>query len=170
MFNQTAFNATPFNRPFITDVIFSAIIVGDGALSAAPSATFTGSLVLSGDGALSADFIRDITQSVAMAADGELAAALVRERILAALMAADGALTAQPRKYRVQSISVDGPVGPGDKFVIDSGRLRVLRNGVYVGYDGDFFDLHPGENTITYTDGSGSRTVQIRVTWRDRYL
>ncbi|MHA7962888.1 phage distal tail protein [Paenibacillus sp. CAU 1782] len=170
MFNQTAFNATPFNRPFITDVIFSAFISGDAALSAAPSATFTGSLVLSGDGSLSADFIRDITQSVAMGADGELSAALVRERILAAIMAADGALTAQPRKYRVQSITVDGPVSPGDKVVIDSGRLRVLRNGVYAGYDGDFFDLYPGANTITYTDSSGSRTVQVRVTWRDRHL
>lgn len=170
LFNQTGFNAVPFNRPVITELYFAATLSGDGTLYASPSVTFIVGATITGEGSLSADFVREIARAAALSADGALSASVARERISAAILAGDGSLTARPRKYHVKSLSVDGPFGPGDKITIDSGRLIVLKNGEYIGYDGDFFDLHPGDNTITYTDAAGSRTVQIRVTWRDRYL
>jgi len=170
MFNQTAFGATPFNRPFLTEIFFAATLSGDGSLTAVPSVTYIASLVLSGEGAISSDYIRELTYAATLEADGSLSATMTRERIAGAILNGEGTLSAQPRKYHVQSLTVDGPFAPGDKITVDSGRLRVLRNGEYTAYDGDFFDLHPGENTLSYTDSSGARTVQVRVTWRDRFL
>jgi hypothetical protein len=170
MFNQTAFNATPFNRPFLTEIFFAATLSGDGSLTAVPSVTYTASLVMSGEGTLSSDFIRELAYAASLAAEGALSAEMAREMIADAILSGDGAISARPSKYHVQSLTVGGPFAPGAKVTIDAGRLRVLKNGEYTPYDGDFFDLHPGENTLTYTDTAGARTVQVRVTWRDRYL
>ncbi|QNK54576.1 phage distal tail protein [Paenibacillus sp. PAMC21692] len=170
MFNQTAFGATPFNRPFLTEIFFAATLSGEGDISASPSVTYTASLVMSGEGTLSSDYIRELTYAAILNGEGTLSAEMSREMISAAIMSGEGTLVARPRKYHVQSLTVDGPFGPGDKITVDSGRLRVLRNGEYTAYDGDFFDLYPGENTLTYSDSNGARTVQVRVTWRDRFL
>ncbi|MCU6709365.1 phage tail family protein [Paenibacillus sp. J5C_2022] len=170
MFNQHGFNEVPFNRPYVIDILFAVTMGGEGSMHAAASALYTASIEMSGEGAMTAELLREITAATFMSGEGTLSTQLARDRVASVLMAGEGTLIARPSKFRVSSITVDGPFGPGDKVVIDNGRLRVLKNGEYTSYDGDFFDLHPGINTLTYTDSEGGRTVNVRVTWRDRYL
>lgn len=143
---------------------------GEGTLVAAPSFTYSMTVVMQGEGSLQSEFIREIAAEVSMLAEGSMTAEFVREIVNSVIMQGEGSLTASPRKYQVESITVDGPFVPGDKVTIDAAKLRVLKNGEYTSYDGDFFELHPGGNTLTYTDADAGRTVQVRVTWRDRYL
>lgn len=58
----------------------------------------------------------------------------------------------------------------GDVIVIDCAERRVTVNGVEVDYYGTFLELEPGANSITYTDGFTTRTVNITATYVKRYL
>lgn len=170
MFNQSSFNHTPFNLLFTTDVLFSVRMDGEGASVFSPGVTYTASIVMSGDGSMSANTIRDLTMGAVMNADGAMTASAVRDLFIAAMMNGNGSLDAQPKKFHIDSITVNGPFAPGDQIIIDSTKFRVSKNGTIIGYDGDVFDVNPGTNTITYTDNASGRNVLIRVSYRDRYL
>lgn len=58
----------------------------------------------------------------------------------------------------------------GDVIVIDSVNRKVTRNGTEVDYYGTFLELKPGANSITYTDGFTTRTVDIVGTYYKRWL
>ena len=170
MFNQTAFNVTPFNRPYTLDVLFSVHMDGEGALFALPSVTYTASIVMGGEGSVDANYIREITKAAFMNGEGALSATNLRERILQATINGDGSLTAQAKKYHVDSVTVEGPFAPGDKIIFDSTKFRITKNGTIIGYDGELFDINPGVNTITYQDSETGRNIVVRVSFRDRYL
>lgn len=58
----------------------------------------------------------------------------------------------------------------GDVLVIDCANRFVTLNGDLVDYNGVFLELEPGANSITYTDGFTTRTVDIVASYYKRWL
>ncbi|WP_052476326.1 phage distal tail protein [Cohnella kolymensis] len=171
MFNQSsAFNRAPFNRPFSVEILLSVTLDGQGTAAASLNRDTVMASELTGI----AEVIGDLIQGVLFAAQvdgiGSVSGELLRERILSAALDAGGTLLANMSRFHVEEIQISSPIVPGDKVVIDAKKLRASKNGEPVGYTGDFFDIHPGQNELTITDQSSGRTIQIRVTHRDKYL
>lgn len=57
-----------------------------------------------------------------------------------------------------------------DVLEIDCFARTVKLNGVSVDYNGSFLELEPGANSLTYTDGFTTRTVDIVVNYYKRWL
>lgn len=57
----------------------------------------------------------------------------------------------------------------GDVLVIDAENRTVKVNDVDVDYYGTFLELEPGDNSITYTDGFTTRTVDVLMEYHKRY-
>ncbi len=171
MFNQSGFNRTAFNAPAIIDLPVAAHLSGAGTLNASTIVEVTASAHLTGAGALQADFIREILDTATLSGEGTLQAGSLRERLAAVLLSGHGTWAANGMRYQVRTLRFTGDFSPGDRIEIDM-KGRILLNGAnaYSLKQGDFFSLTPGENTITYEDDAGSRSVRIRVTHRDRWL
>lgn len=58
----------------------------------------------------------------------------------------------------------------GDVIVINCVERTVTLNGTEIDYDGTFLELEPGANSITYTDGFTTRTVDVEATYVKRWL
>lgn len=58
----------------------------------------------------------------------------------------------------------------GDVLVVDCVNREVTLNGTEIDYYGTFFELEPGANSITYTDGFTTRQVDIVADYYKRYL
>lgn len=58
----------------------------------------------------------------------------------------------------------------GDVIVIDCEQRTVTLNGDEVDYYGTFLELEPGANSITYTDGFTTRTVDVTAVYTKRWL
>jgi len=58
----------------------------------------------------------------------------------------------------------------GDVIVIDCVERIVTINGNEVDYYGTFLELEPGANSITYTDGFTTRTVDVAAIYTKRWL
>ncbi|WP_391574784.1 phage distal tail protein [Cohnella sp.] len=170
MFNRGAFNRIPFNRPMSVEISFAADLGGFGQVSGTFNYESDMSADLTAIGIAAAEVIREFALSAELAATGKVDAAMIREKLFAASLAGTGAAAANLSKWHIEEIEVLGSFAPGDKIIIDAGKLRVIRNGQSIGYNGDFFDLHPGNNQIDYIDTVTGRTIQIRVTHRDKYL
>lgn len=67
-----------------------------------------------------------------------------------------------------ERITPDGTIASGDRLVIDTSKLSVLKNGVEIDYAGGFPRLAVGQNTITVVLSSGS--VSLTVRRRHRFL
>lgn len=99
-----------------------------------------------------------------------------------------------PYQYPIFTITIDAVTGTGDYIqltndnngqdmllfglgltgsdvlVIDCAERTVTVNGNIVDYRGTFLELEPGANSITYTDGFTTRTVDIVAGYYKRYL
>lgn len=58
----------------------------------------------------------------------------------------------------------------GDVIVIDCAERTVTIDGVEVDYYGTFLELEPGANSITYTDGFTTRSVDVAAVYTKRWL
>lgn len=58
----------------------------------------------------------------------------------------------------------------GDVVVIDCAQRIVTLNGEPILYEGSFIELEPGGNSITYTDGFSTRSVDIHAQYFKRYF
>jgi len=58
----------------------------------------------------------------------------------------------------------------GDVIVIDCVQRIVTLNGDEIDYNGTFLELAPGANSITYTDGFTTRTVDVAASYTKRWL
>lgn len=58
----------------------------------------------------------------------------------------------------------------GDVIVIDCEQRIVTLNGTEIDYNGTFLELSPGANSITYTDGFTTRTVDVAASYTKRWL
>lgn len=173
MFNRSGYNQTPYNRPGVATVIlFSSALSGAGSLYVLATLDATARASLSGAGSLEAAYTRDLAYSTALSGAGSLGAVFVRESNLASGLSGAGSLIPNMSKYRIDYIEFEGEFKPGDRIVIDSDKLTVTINGqnALQQTTGDFFDLALGDNTITYTDTSGSRNVILRIIHRDKFV
>lgn len=57
-----------------------------------------------------------------------------------------------------------------DVIVIDCVQRIVTKNGTEIDYYGTFLELEPGANSLTYTDGFTTRTVDVEATYIKRWL
>jgi len=171
MFNHSAFNRSPYNRPFTLELYLAATLAGEGELSAFSNADHTATVLMEGAGELTTDFIREIIGIVQMLeGEGALTAANIRERLFSSLMQGEGELRASPSRFHIDEIIIQAPFTPGEKIVIDSQKMIVRKSGQVIGYEGDFFEIRPGVNVITYKDTATGRTVYCRITYRDRHI
>lgn len=58
----------------------------------------------------------------------------------------------------------------GDVVVIDCEQRAVTLNGDLIDYNGTFLELEPGANSITYTDGFTTRSVDVSAVYTKRWL
>lgn len=58
----------------------------------------------------------------------------------------------------------------GDVIVIDCEQRTVTVNGIEVDYYGTFLELEPGANSITYTDGFTTRSVDVEAVYTKRWM
>lgn len=58
----------------------------------------------------------------------------------------------------------------GDVIIIDCVNRSVTVNGTEVDFTGTFLELEPGANSLTYTDGFTTRTVDIGIVYYKRWL
>ena len=62
---------------------------------------------------------------------------------------------------------------PGDEVVIDTDKMTVTVNGQnalkYLSADSDFFQIAPGDNTLTFTAQGGNK-ADVFILWKDRWL
>jgi hypothetical protein len=75
-------------------------------------------------------------------------------------------------RVEVREIEFTGSFAVGDTIVIDMEEMTITLNGSNAMHlmEGDFFGLIPGDNTLTYTDNEGSRTVRLMVTRKGRWM
>jgi hypothetical protein len=77
--------------------------------------------------------------------------------------------------YGTEEIAFDGLVlHTGDELVIDTDLMTVTLNGVniarYVSMNSKFIKLLAGANTLVWQDKCVTRTANIRVEWKPRWL
>ena len=98
-------------------------------------------------------------------------AGTIKKRMYVTLLGATVWLASRLKLQRVYGWDYTGDFAPGDTIEIDRDRLTVELNGVNALHliDGTLPFFEPGVNTLIYSDGEGSRTVRIRVSWRGRW-
>lgn len=59
---------------------------------------------------------------------------------------------------------------PGDELVIDTETAEVRLNGQEIyDFSGSLFALSPNGNTLTYSDSEGSRDLNVKIAYVERY-
>lgn len=172
MFNRSPFNNTAFNRPTTTDVIMSVSFDGAAEAAFTGNADFTSSVVITGEGEMTAVFVREIYPRATMDGEGAFTAQFVREIYPAVTMPGLAEMKAKATFTHVDELHFLGDFKPGDKIVMDSKNLTVTLNGqnALQMVEGDLLDLVLGKNLITYKDAESSRTIQMQITRRDKFV
>ncbi|MBQ4899367.1 phage tail family protein [Paenibacillus sp. Marseille-P2973] len=171
-FNDLAFNSASEDAVNIVDM--EARLSGEGRVLVDKfSMEMAATAHLSGDGRITAEYIREYSlEPERMSGEGRLSAAFIREIRHSARLSGEGRLRAEATKYHVDYIEFTDTFKPGDVIIIDSGKLKITRNGQNVShlYEGGFFDLNLGTNNLTWTDPATGRTILFRITHRDKFL
>lgn len=172
MFNQGAFNQMPFNRPFSVDVYASFVLDSGGDMFVSGIAEMHGAFMLQSELQTLFSALQDKIGSFLIESTAELSASAVRERYGAFVINCTGELSVVAGRNRVEFIEFTGDFAPGDNIVIDSDKMTFLINGQNALHlmEGDFLNLRPGENTLTYTDQGTGRTVKMKIEHRDRWV
>lgn len=129
--------------------------------------------ILSGAAELETVYTREIVNGSEMSGGAEMPDAIyIRERLMLTKMNGAGSLSAHASRFHIDTLEFDGYFKPGDRIIINSGKLTMTINGVngLQHLSGDFLNINSGDNVITYTDEASGRTVRLRVTFRDRFV
>jgi hypothetical protein len=146
-------------------------MAGESEMSAHFNAALSVSSSMSAEGSAEADFVRIIVQSSDMSAESSMNADIVRIIIQSADMSAEGSMEAALTQFRKEMIDVIADFNPGDIIVIDTKRKTVTINGQNASHLAEgFMKFLTGTNEITYVDSEGSRTVDIKIQHREKYL
>lgn len=170
MFNRTQFNLTKFNRPFFSFVFTSCLLVGEGNIFPNGVIDAVGNVLLQGNGTL------ELTVSeqgeLFISGIGGISANALKELYGDVLLSGLGAIYPTATRYEVKSITYSGDFTVDGTIIINMDKFTVTLNGANAlnNISGDFFNLLPGENEITYTDDSTNRTVRITFDYRDRWV
>lgn len=179
MFNKQKFNSEKFNTasgaggPELTGIL-SMKIGTSGSLNVRKVAEGRIDLVLLADG----QFCRQLK-----AVPGDMEAALFAfgdgRRMIGGLLGEfDLCMEANADRfnaYGTEYMDLAGlQIRPGGELKIDTEEMTIELDGQnvidFLSVDSEFFFLRPGENTIVYKDGNGTRNAQIRILWKDRWL
>lgn len=172
MFNQSGFNALPFNRSISVDV------------TASFEMDLSGEMIFVGSVDVRSSFEMDITLNQTFNAYrdqiGEFVMDLLsdmefegtRDRLGTFDMNMKLDMDFNAARFQVLSLTFTGEFKPGDKIIIDSSKLKLTKNGQNALQDmqGDFISLFVGNNRLTWTDDQTTREVLIRLQYRDRYM
>lgn len=168
MFNSS-FNLQPFNRQAFAELLASAILSGEGNLTGRAATELAAKAGLHGEGGWL--LIVSTQASATLSGEGGLIGTIHRTRHVSSYWEGVGTLISHERKTEVKIFDYTGMFKPGDEIVIDMDRKVVTVNGqnALKYFEGDFFDLLPGENEITYTDAEDNRQVLFIFRYRDRW-
>ena len=100
------------------------------------------------------------------------AGAAIKKQVQKTLQAIAEGL-ASIRKRKQLDFEFIGPFAPGDVVTINSRTLEVTLNGenaLHLTGKDNFPTVRPGEQVLTYADEEGSRTVRVKIRWKDRWL
>ena len=169
MFNTRQFNLIAFNRPLYNFVFVSTLLYGIGNIYPNAVIEASGNILFEGLGTF------EITVSqqgeLLLSGAGSLSAEALKEMYGNILLEGLGTIYPTAGSYQVKAITYSGNFTIGSTILIDMDKYIVKLNGQNAkDISGDFFELLPGENEITYTDDSTNRTVKIIVEYRDRWL
>jgi hypothetical protein len=167
-----AFGRLPYNRPFSVDAYFIVEVESATEVVSRVSVDMPVTVVFESATEFSAGMTREIPQAAAIESAMEFAASMVREMLRSATIESVSEFAVAVTLSHVNAITYSGNFAPGDRLVIDTRKQTVTLNGVNVLhlFDGDFFDLAYGLNTLTYKDAEAARNILTRITHRDRYL
>ncbi len=172
-FSSGAFNRMPFNRPYSVDIFGNfEILVGGEALFQS-SVELTASFTIDAEVEPSIDAIRERFGKFLIEQLIEMDFAGIRYRYGDFELVCDLEVQVNANRNHVDELILTGPFAPGEKIIIDVSKLLVKKNGNVIGYDGEIFELNPGNNRLLYKDNSTpetSRSIQIRVSHRDRFI
>lgn len=167
-----AFGRLPFNRPQSLEAYFTVEIESLTEVAARISVDMPVTVIFESQTEFSTGMTREITQAAVIESATEFTASMVREILRSATIESVTEFAATVTLSHVNVITYSGNFAPGDRLVIDTRKQTVTLNGVNVlhMFDGDFFDLAYGLNTLTYKDAEAARNILTRITHRDRYL
>lgn len=166
-----SFNRLPFNRSISVNVYGRSVMETATEMQSSFRREMKTESTMETLSEMEASFLRTIAAAAAMNTITEMESSFLRTMLSGgAVMNAITEIVAIGSRYHVEYIEIAGAFAPGDRIVIDAQKLKVTKNGVITGYNGDFFDFHPEKNKVTYTDPATGRSVQMRVTFRDKYL
>ena len=170
MFNGTKFNLTAFNIQTDVYSLAQALLSGLGAIYPSAKIEAAAQTLLSGLGTIHLALTEE--GQILMSGMGGLSAEALKELLAETLLSGVGSVYPTASKYEVKSITVTGDFAVGDTIIIDMDKFTVTLNGANAlsSITNDFFNLDVGENEITYTDSSSSRTVKLTVVYRDRWV
>lgn len=172
MFNRSGFNRLPFNRVYSADIRFYFTLDLSNELSFSGNMEFAPSFEDDIQLAMDFDANRDKLAAFAMELSQELEFEGTRDRVYPFEIDIDLQMSFDAARFHVDEMIISGDFAPGDKIIIDSDALKLTKNGTNALHlmQGDFFDVNPGTNEVTYTDDKTGRDVRIRMTHRDRFV
>lgn len=167
-----AFNLTPFNRPISIEAFFVVEIESLTETTARLNVDAVMSVIAESSTEYNTSMVREIPQAAVFESTTETLAGMVREMLREARFDTSTEVVVELTKTHVDLVKFNGGFAPGDRLVIDTRKQTVTLNGINVLhlFDGDFFELAFGTNSIKYTDNEAARNILTRITHRDRYL
>lgn len=170
MFNRSEFNLITYNRPLYSVVFGDSSITGLGYIYPYAVYETIANILMVGKSTL--EFTISEKGEFFISGIGGISIEAVKELYGNSLFEGIGNIYSTSTKYEVKAITFSGSFTVGDVIVVDMDKYTVTLNGVNAlnNISGNFFNLLPGQNEITYTDDSTDRTVKIIVTYRDRWL
>lgn len=168
MFNSQ-FNLQSFNRRTFIEILASAWLSGEGGLTEKTATELAAKVGMHGKSGWL--LIVSTMASATLYGEGSLSGTIHRTRHVSSYGEGIGTLVSNERKTEVKIFDYTGLFAQGDEIVIDMDRKTVMINGqnALKHFEGDFFDLLPGENEITYEDNEGTRRVLFVFRHKDRW-
>ncbi|WP_313636732.1 phage distal tail protein [Paenibacillus sp.] len=166
------FGRLPFDRPFTTDALFIVSIESLTEVTPRINVDMPVTVIYESQTEFTPEMTREITQAAVIETATETLTQMVREMLRSAMIESVTEFNVTVTQSHVNVVNYSGAFAPGDRIIIDTRKQTITLNGVNVLhlFEGDFFDLAYGLNTITYKDAETGRNILTRIMHRDRYL
>lgn len=170
-FNQSGFNQTAFNRPTLAEVLISAIMSGEGSMTATVAAVLSAKVTLEGVG--STVFKVSKIEYLDFSEWNGVAGAIFpigKSLVARATWQGVGTITINNESVQIFVMEFDGTLTPGERITINTERFTLKKDGedALQQFNGSFVDLKVGVNEIVIESDTGTRTLLVRVEHRDR--
>ena len=179
MFNTQKFNLGKFNVPSTNVASASGNISATGGMTGIANIICSGAGVFSGMGAMEKASPARITPAEAEPMHG-ISGLTVQyyNRVAVTGEPMDGISGMTIKAAEVFGVSVirlaDIVLKPGQELIIDTENMTATIDGEnaihLLSDDSDFFFLAQGDNIVTYSDNGKSRTANLKVMWKNRWV